>query len=221
MRLLLILTLLAACVRPEPAVDPPSDGPGEVTGTVVSIDREPMAYDGDALIELATDAGPVTVHVAARMNLCKASGLSLIGSLQVGDTVEVRGERSVDGSILPCASSEHAIILRSTEEGVAYRGVFESGFETSAFLPCDQPGTHWWLEGDQDFADRFDAIYQQHAPHDAGRGLRLIVEATVVGELTDEGQYGHLGQYTRRLTVTDTRDMVFLAVNPDSTVSCR
>jgi len=220
MRLLVLVALIAACASPEPANDPPPDGLVEVTGTVTSVDLEPMAYDGDAIVQLQTGEQEKTVRVPARMGLCKAFGLALVRRLQPGDVIEVRGEGIGGDSVTPCASSEHGIVLRSTSGGTAYRGVFESGFETSAFLPCDQPGVQWWLDGDQEFYDRFEAIRQQHAPG-GGRGERLFVEATAVGELTDEGEYGHLGQYSHRFTVTETREMVFLAANPDSTVSCR
>ena len=47
------------------------------------------------------------------------------------------------------------------------------------------------------------------------------MEATVVGELSETGQFGHLGRYDRRLTIAETRDMVFLAVNPDEDPTCR
>lgn len=223
MRLLLVIALLAACASPEP-VEPPGPVPGttvSLSGEVTSVDLEPMTYDGDAIIVLATDDGPTTVRIPARMNLCQATGIDRVGSLQPGDVIEVRGESADDGSVTPCASSEHRLVVKSTGGAGVYRGVFESSFETSAFTPCDQPGEQWWVgTTDPDFSEQFDILYQQHKG-DGGRGLRLLVETTVVGELTDEGEYGHLGQYSRRLTVTDTREMVFLAANPDSTVSCR
>ena len=70
------------------------------------------------------------------------------------------------------------------------------------------------------FADRFAAIRQQEAP-DGGRGLRLFVEATVIGDLAEGSEFGHLGDYEHQLTVRETRDMAYLGRDLDTPPACR
>ncbi|WP_420456050.1 hypothetical protein [Rubrivirga sp.] len=222
MRLLLFCLLLAGCTG---TAEAPPAGPAvdrTVTGRVVAVDLSPMAYDGDALVDVQPDSGgaPVKVHVPARQNLCVAS-IDALDAVVPGDRVEVRGAGG-EGIVTPCEGEDHVfrVTERAEPRAGTFRGVFEAGFETSAFRPCDRPGETWWLLSDEAFFDQFDAIRQREAP-DGGRGLRLFVEATVVGTLSDAGQFGHLGQYARQLTVTETRDMVYLGRDLDALPSCR
>lgn len=224
MRFLIGLLALAGCAD---AAVPAAGGLAAdtlATGTVVSVDASPMAYDADGLVELLTDGDDrLTVHVPARQNLCTATGLGLLGELKAGDRVEVRGEVRDGDQITPCSSPDHGIQRLATAGGVpsgTYRGVFVSGFETSAFHPCDRPGEVWWFRGNKDFSDRFEAIRQRHAPT-GGRGLRLFVETTIVGDLESGDRYGHLGAYRQQVRVRETRDMMFLAANPDTDPSCQ
>ena len=101
---LLVLAAASACSAPPEAS-------GAVIGTVQRVDLEPMAYDGDAVIVLRTDSGEtVEVRVAARMNLCEAEGLAVVGELRPGDRVEVVGERGEDGAVRPCMSAQHRLV---------------------------------------------------------------------------------------------------------------
>lgn len=103
MRWTLLLLALAAC-GPRPS----AEDPGLVVGTVVSVDREPMAYDGDAEIVVRTDDGrTVTVRIPARMNLCAAEGLARLDGLAAGDRVEVRGDVGPEGDVTPCTDAGH------------------------------------------------------------------------------------------------------------------
>ncbi|MDT0632790.1 hypothetical protein RQM47_12575 [Rubrivirga sp. S365] len=92
------LCALAACAPPTGDV---------LRGEVVSVDAAPLAYDGDALVVVRTDAGERTVHVPARINLCAASDFPDLGTLQPGDRVEARGEENAEGGVTPCTSADH------------------------------------------------------------------------------------------------------------------
>ena len=79
-----------------------------LSGTVVSVNLEPMAYDGDGVITIETEEGATArVFVAARMNLCAAEGLGLVGDLATGDRVEVQGRVMGGTNIRPCEGDEH------------------------------------------------------------------------------------------------------------------
>lgn len=220
MRLLLLAALLGACAST--GSDGGSPG-GPIIGTVASVDLSPMAYDGNAVLLVRADDGrTVRVEIPARTNLCAAEGISAVGDLHAGDRVEVVGEAGPEGAVTPCTDAAHRlrVLSRANPAVGTFRGVYESGFETSAFRPCDRPGEVWWLTPDAGFADQFEAIRQREAGA-GGRGLRLFVEATVVGDLTDAGQFGHLGAYDHELTVRETRDMVLLGRDLDDVPPCR
>lgn len=102
------LVLVAGCVSPARS-DAPAAADRVVEGTVVRVDMDPWAYDGNAVLELATDDGAVTVEVPARTNLCQASGLGLVGELAAGDRVRVRGAEQSSGVVVPCVSDQHAL----------------------------------------------------------------------------------------------------------------
>ena len=97
------LLLLAACAAPP---DGGTDSGATVRGEVVSVDAAPLAYDGDALVVVRTDAGERTVRVPARINLCDAEVADL-GTLRPGTRIEARGETNADGDVTPCTSAEH------------------------------------------------------------------------------------------------------------------
>ena len=226
MRLLLLSALLAACSGPDAPAD---DGrvvgttDGTYTGRVVSVDLSPMAFDGDALVDIRPDDGSarIVVHIPARQNLCAAT-VDGLGEVAAGDRVEVRGAATLAGTVTPCEGADHffRVVERASPSAETVRGVFETGFERSTFRPCDRPDELWWIIPDAALADEVAAIRQREAP-DAGRGLRLFVEATVVGELSDAGEFGHLGQYTHELRVTETRDVAYLGRDLDAPPACR
>ena len=225
MRLLFLAALLAACSAPEAPADGRTAGTTDraYTGRVVSVDRSPMAFDGDALVDVQPDDGSarIVVHVPARQNLCAAT-IDGLGEVAPGDRVEVRGDATRAGTVTPCERADHVfrVVERASPSVETVRGVFESGFERSAFRPCDRPDEVWWLIPDDVLADEVDAIRQREAP-DGGRGLRLFVEATVVGERREAGAFGHLGQYAHELRVTETRDVAYLGRDLDAPPACR
>lgn len=110
-RALVLVLLLGACASPEPS-EAPASSSALVVGTVVSVDLDPIAYDGDGVIVVRTDDGERTVRIPARTNLCEAEGLGLAFDLAPGDAVEVRGAAAPDGSVTPCTSPDHRLARR-------------------------------------------------------------------------------------------------------------
>ena len=217
MRLLLILALLGACSAPSSQAPA---GDATVRGTVAAVDLSPMAYDGDGEITVETERGPVEVRVPARENLCAAAGQLAVVDLRVGDTVEVVGSTS-GGAVRPCQSADHRLVVvqRAAPDAGVWRGVYESGFETSRFRPCDQPDARWWLVPNGEMAEQVAELLDTYGGD--GRGRWVAVEATVEGTLGDAGQWGHLGDYDRELTVTGVREVVFLTADIEDTPACR
>jgi len=72
--------------------------------------------------------------------------------------------------------------------------VYSYGFEVSAFRPCGL-STPWWATGDL-------TPLRTQPPPDAAS-----VYAEVDGELSDLGQYGHLGAYPRQLEIRKVRQV--------------
>jgi len=111
MRLLPLLILFCAGCSGSSA--PPLFDVGSaatVSGTVVTINVEAMAVDGDGVITLETgDGSTARIFVAARMMLCEAEGLDLIGELAPGDHIEVSGDAVGGTNVRPCESETHYI----------------------------------------------------------------------------------------------------------------
>jgi hypothetical protein len=226
---LLALVLVVGCASP--ASDPPGDGPARpadsdapppgaarLVGTVRSVDRSPMAADGDARIEVETDGGRrQIVYVAARMNLCEAAGLGLITELVPGDRIRVVGE-AVEGGARPCVDAGH--LLARAEAAGTYRGIVEVGFERSAFRPCDGSGETWWLTPSPALADRMVGLQASRTTGDEGRGLRVVYGATLSGDVRRGEVFGHLGPYVAEFSAREAVALEVLAVNPDTTVPC-
>ena len=78
-------------------------------GQVVAVDTAPWAYDGNAIITLSTDAGPVAVQLPARWNLCKAPPPGDVQTLKAGERVQVVGEVTAPGEIVVCAKPQHRL----------------------------------------------------------------------------------------------------------------
>ena len=218
-RFALVLALLAGCASRSPADSPPSEAPGDVTGTVLLVDLGPLAADGDALIEVERDDGQrVTVRVPARTNLCRAQGLGLLSELAPGDRVRVVGE-PVEGGVRPCLGADHRL-ARVAAAAVTVRGVVETGFERSSFRPCAAPDEAWWLVPTEPVADRLAALQAEHAAGQEGRGLRMAYDATLTGDVRRGEVYGHLGQYVAEFTAREVVALDVLAVNPEAPVAC-
>lgn len=86
------------------------DQPVVIEGVVSRVDTSPMAYDGNALVVVSTDAhGTVTVHLPARRNLCKAQGMDLLDTLQAGDRLRVDGTATGPGEVSVCLEASHRL----------------------------------------------------------------------------------------------------------------
>lgn len=78
-----------------------------ISGRVVAIDTDPWAYDGNAVIQVATDAhGIVQVHLPARWNLCAAPAVD-VTALAVGDEVRATGTAGAEGELVVCSQGTH------------------------------------------------------------------------------------------------------------------
>ncbi len=81
-----------------------------IEGDVVSVDTSPWAYDGNAVVTLATDAaGTVRVQLPARWNLCKAQPLDDVQALEPQDHVQVVGTVTAPGELVVCAEPGHRL----------------------------------------------------------------------------------------------------------------
>ena len=84
-----------------------------VSGQVLEIDTSSLAYDGPAKITVLTYSGDrTTVLVPARINLCVGT-LDDYSELKSGDTIEVYGEVTIDGDIIPCTEEDHYLTIVS------------------------------------------------------------------------------------------------------------
>lgn len=79
-------------------------------GRVMSVDASPMAYDGCALVVLdSASHGPLTVHLHAGANLCRAQDLGLLGELRIGDPLQVEGLATRPADITVCQEPPHRL----------------------------------------------------------------------------------------------------------------
>ncbi len=90
-------------------------------------------------------------------------------------------------SLTACASAAPAAPHR-------YSGTWDFHFETSSFVTDGGEGPYW-LVGDEVWPQLTAPLNEAGGPWGQ---VRIIVE----GELSDPGQYGHLGAYSRELRVT-------------------
>ncbi|HEY4582576.1 MAG TPA: hypothetical protein VIG88_06900 [Lysobacter sp.] len=79
-----------------------------VEGRIARIDTAPWAYDGNAVVVLATASGDVRVELPARWNLCRAAPVD-VASLQAGDRVRAVGATGETGSITVCSDASHGL----------------------------------------------------------------------------------------------------------------
>ena len=82
-----------------------------VRGTIEAIDAEAITYDGPLKLTVRTTAGTSAIAIPSMgLNLCAAHPNMVDPfTLVVGDTVEVHGHLSEDGSVVPCASEDHYV----------------------------------------------------------------------------------------------------------------
>jgi hypothetical protein len=80
-----------------------------IEGRVSSIDTAPWAYDGNAVVGVATNAhGVVAVHLPARWNLCEAPAVD-VQALAIGDDVRATGSVGAAGELVVCERPEHGL----------------------------------------------------------------------------------------------------------------
>lgn len=81
-----------------------------IEGDVVSVDTNPWAYDGNAVVTVSTTAaGTVSVQLPARWNLCKAQPPGDVQALKPGDRVQVVGTATAPSELVVCAQPEHRL----------------------------------------------------------------------------------------------------------------
>jgi hypothetical protein len=74
-----------------------------------------------------------------------------------------------------------------------YLGYYSFGYETSRFTPANSR-EKWWLSGTPPCAE---------LAHEITPGVTPIIYIEVRGELSRTGEYGHMAQYSRELTVKE------------------
>ncbi|KQY50462.1 hypothetical protein ASD14_12170 [Lysobacter sp. Root494] len=106
---MLLACSLSACVTP-PA-QTASFVPGaqaEFEGRVVSVDTTPWAYDGNAVVMVATgNTGIVQVQLPARWNLCQAEPPGDVQAFKPDDRVQVAGTFTEAGTVVVCEQPRH------------------------------------------------------------------------------------------------------------------
>ena len=81
-----------------------------IEGDVLSVDTAPWAYDGNAVVTVATAAsGTVKVQLPARWNLCKAQPHVGVQELKPRDRVRAVGTAAGDNSLVVCAQPQHQL----------------------------------------------------------------------------------------------------------------
>ena len=81
-----------------------------IEGTVASIDTQPWAYDGNAVVQVdAAGRGRVAVQLPARWNLCQAAPVD-VEALAVGMRVQAVGAPSGEGGLVVCADPAHRLV---------------------------------------------------------------------------------------------------------------
>jgi hypothetical protein len=88
-----------------------------------------------------------------------------------------------------------------TEGFGTFEGLYLQGFEVSAFTVCGagapSSSTGYWLAGNAEFNDRYNALATTRGSNAFGP----TVYAKFSGTLSDRGRFGHLGAYSREITV--------------------
>ena len=105
---------LAGCTT-APAGDPagadaPDAGALTIEGTVASIDTQPWAYDGNAVVRVdVAGRGAVPVELPARWNLCQAGPVD-VEALAVGMRVKAVGAPTAEGGLVVCQDPSHRLV---------------------------------------------------------------------------------------------------------------
>lgn len=102
-----LLLTLGACATAPGA--PAAGQQLEIEGTVVAVDTDPWAYDGNAVVTVDAAAGRVAVQLPARWNLCKAQPLEDLQALKPGDRVRAVGTAAAPGELVVCEQPQHLL----------------------------------------------------------------------------------------------------------------
>jgi hypothetical protein len=106
--LLVATAAMAGCATaPGPASDVGDAIRAE--GRIVSIDTQPWAYDGHAVVVLEAEGSPITIQLPARWNLCAAAPVD-VEALQVGQRARVVGARADQGEVVVCGDASHQLV---------------------------------------------------------------------------------------------------------------
>lgn len=105
------LLVVAACATTPSATGALVAGQeASIEGNVVAVDTAPWAYDGNAVVTVATTtAGTVKVQLPARWNLCKAQPHEGVQELRPRDRVRAVGTAAEDNSLVVCAQPQHLL----------------------------------------------------------------------------------------------------------------
>ena len=104
-----ILLTLGACATAPTAGESDAGRQLGIEGTVVKVDTDPWAYDGNAVVTVDTEAGRVEVQFPARWNLCKARPPGDLQTLKPGDRVLAVGTASAPGQMVVCEQPQHLL----------------------------------------------------------------------------------------------------------------
>lgn len=106
-----LLLVVAACTTTPPAGGALVAGKeASIEGSVLSVDTAPWAYDGNAVVTVATaTTGAVKVQLPARWNLCKAQPHEGVQELKPRDRVRAVGTVGEDNSLVVCAQPSHLL----------------------------------------------------------------------------------------------------------------
>ena len=106
--IVLACALSACATAPAQTSSPPGGEQAAFEGRIVSIDTNPWAYDGNAVVTVAThDSGTVRVQLPARWNLCKAEPLGDVQALKPTDRVHIAGTLTEAGTVVVCEQPQH------------------------------------------------------------------------------------------------------------------
>lgn len=105
-----MLAALSACATIPPTAALTVGQQATIEGAVVRVDTDPWAYDGNAVVTVATaTAGTVGVQLPARWNLCKAQPPDDLQALKPGDRVQATGTVTAPGELVVCEQPQHRL----------------------------------------------------------------------------------------------------------------